>query len=208
MVTRNLNRIAASVFASALLVTLIALPAAADHKEIAQGTRFMVELRDKLEAKKAKPGKKFSAITLEALETSDGTIIPSGSKLKGRVGYVEGNKMVLRFERIETRYGKFPIVASVVSVVGERDVKDQVGPEGEIKAEGGRGKGAAIGAIVGGGIGAAIGASKGGGKGAAIGAGVGGGSGALIGAAAGGRDLVLQKGARLEVELERPLTLA
>ena len=208
MASRNLSRIGGSVIVVALLATCLAIPAAADQKEIAQGTRFMVELRDKLEAKKAKPGKKFTAITLEALETSDGTMIPSGSKLKGKVSYVEGNKMVLRFERIETRYGKFPIVASVVSVVGERDVKDNVGPEGEIKAEGGRGKGAAIGAIVGGGIGAAIGASQGGGKGAAIGAGVGGGSGALIGAAAGGKDLVLQKGARLEVELERPLTLA
>jgi hypothetical protein len=208
MVTRNLKRIAASAFATALLATWLTIPAAADHKEIAQGTRFMVELRDKLEAKKAKPGKKFDAITLQSLETTDGTLVPAGSKLKGKVSYVEGNKMVLRFERIETRFGKFPIVASVVSVVGERDVKEKVGPEGEIKAEGGRGKGAAIGAIVGGGIGAAIGASQGGGKGAAIGAGVGGGSGALIGASAGGKDLVLQKGARLEVELDRPLTIA
>ena len=208
MLTRNHQRLGASLVATALFAAWLAIPAAADHKEIAQGTRFMVELRNKLEAKKVKPGKKFDAITLQALETSEGILIPSGSKLKGRVSYVEGNKMVLRFERIETRYGKFPIVASVVSVVGERDVKDHVGPEGEIKAEGGRSKGAAIGAIVGGGIGAAIGASQGGGKGAAIGAGVGGGSGALIGASAGGRDLVLQKGARLEVELDRPLTIA
>jgi len=147
-------------------------------------------------------------MTLQSLETTDGTVVPAGSKLKGKVSYVEGNKMVLRFERIETRYGKFPIVASVVGVVGERGVKDEVGPEGEIKAEGGRGTGAAIGAIVGGGLGAAIGASKGGGKGAAIGAGVGGGTGAVVGAAAGGRDLVLQKGARLEVQLDRPLLIA
>jgi hypothetical protein len=208
MTTGNLNRLGASLAATALLATWLAIPAAADHKEIAQGTRFMVELRSKLEAKKVKPGKKFDAITLQALETTDGTVVPAGSKMKGKVSYVEGNKMVLRFERIETRYGKFPIMASVVSVVGERDVKGQVGPEGEIKAEGGRGKGAAIGAIVGGGVGAAIGASQGGGKGAAIGAGVGGGTGALIGASAGGKDLVLQKGARLEVELDRPLSIA
>jgi hypothetical protein len=138
--------------AATLLATWLAIPASADHRELAQGTRFMVELRDKLEAKKAKPGKKFEAITLQALETTDGTVVPAGSKLKGKVSYAEDNKMVLRFERIETRHGKFPIVASVVSVVGERDVKDKVGPEGEIKAEGGRGKGAAIGAIVGGGM--------------------------------------------------------
>jgi len=208
MINSNVRRIFTSVLASVVFASWMAIPAAANHKEIAQGTRFMVELRNKLEAKKVKPGKKFDAITLQALETTDGTVVPAGSKLKGKVSYVEGNKMVLRFERIETRHGKFPIVASVVGVVGERDVKDSVGSEGEIKAEGGRGKNAAIGAIVGGGIGAAVGASKGGSKDAAIGAGVGGGTGALIGAATGGKDLVLQKGARLEVELDRPLMIA
>ena len=191
-----------------LLAAGLAAPMLADQREVPAGTRFMVELRDKLEAKKVKAGKKFSAITLEALETSDGTVIPAESKLKGRVSYVEGGKMVLRFERIETRYGKYPIVASVVSVMGEKDVKDQVGSEGEIKAEGGRGKRTAIGAIIGGGLGAAIGGSQKGGKGAAIGAAAGGATGAAIGAAAGGKSLVLQKGARLEVQLERALTLA
>jgi hypothetical protein len=207
MRARRLGQVASSL-AAVLLAASLAVPAAADHREIPAGTRFMVELRDKLEAKKAKPGKKFTAITLEALETSDGTTIPAEAKLKGRVSYVEGNKMVLRFERIETRYGKYPIVASVVSVMGEKDVKDEVGPEGEIKAEGGRGKSAAIGAVIGGGIGAAVGGSQKGGKGAAIGAGAGGLTGALIGAAAGGKSLVLQKGARLEVELERPLAIS
>jgi hypothetical protein len=115
--------------------------------------------------------------------------------------------LVLRFERIETRYGKYPIVASVVKVLGERNVKDQTGSEGEILSEGGRGKSAAIGALIGGGLGAAVGGSQKGGKGAAIGAGAGGLTGAVIGAAAGGKSLVLQKGARLEVELERPLAL-
>lgn len=198
----------ASLFTALWLVnTALVAPAFADHREIPAGTRFMVELRDQLDAKKAKPGKKFSAITLEALEATDGTTIPAEAKLKGRVSYVEGNKMVLRFERIETRYGKFPIVASVVSVMGEKNVKDEVGPEGEIKSEGGRGKSAAIGAIIGGGIGAVVGGSQKGGKGAAIGAGTGGAAGAILGAAAGGRSLVLQKGARLEVELERPLII-
>jgi hypothetical protein len=208
MGVRKLSSTGSLLAVAALLATWLAIPAAAEHREIPAGTRFMVELRDKLEGKKAKPGKKFSAITLEALETPDGTVIAAGTKLKGRVSYAEGNKMVLRFERIETRYGEFPIVASVVSVLGERDVKDTVGPEGEIKAEGGRGKSAAIGAIIGGGIGAAVGGSQRGAKGAAVGAGTGAAAGGLIGAAAGGRSLVLQKGARLEVELERPLSLS
>jgi hypothetical protein len=202
------TRLLAPLLTALLLMSCtLVTPAFADHREIPAGTRFMVELRDKLDAKKVDSGKKFSAITLEALEMSDGTVIPAEAKLKGRVSYVEGNKMVLRFERIETRYGKFPIVASVVNVVGEKNVKNEAGPEGEIKSEGGRGKSAAIGAIIGGGLGAAVGGSQKGGKGAAIGAGTGGAAGAIIGAAAGGRSLVLQKGARLEVELERPLVI-
>ncbi len=207
METQRLSRTAPSLMGAVLLATWLAIPALADYREVPAGTRFMVELRDKLDAERVKPGKKFSATTLESLQMTDGTVVPPEAKLKGRVSYVKGKKMVLRFERIETRHGKYPIVASVVGVVGERDVKDEVGPEGEIKAEGGRGKSAAIGAVIGGGLGAAIGGSQKGGKGAAIGAGAGGLSGALIGAAAGGKHLVLQKGARLEVELERPLTI-
>ena len=208
MQVRWVNRIVWLVVSVWILAGTLTLPARADHREIPAGTHFLVELRDKLEARKVKRGKKFEARTLEALEASDGTVIPAGAKLKGRVSYVEGNKMVLRFERIETRRGKYPIVASVVSVWGERDVKDEVNDEGEIKAAGGRGKSAAIGAIVGAGIGAGVGASQKGRKGAAIGAGGGALAGGLIGAAAGGKSLVLQKGARLELELDRPLVLA
>ena len=183
-------------------------PLTADSAEIPAGTRFLVELRDKLEAGKVKRGKKFEVRTLEALEASDGSMIPAGAKLKGRVSYAEDNKIMLRFERIETRRGKWPIVASVVQVVGEKDVQRKPGEEGEIKADSNRGKSAAIGAVIGGGIGSAVGAQQGGGRGAAIGAGTGAAAGALIGAAAGGKDLVLEKGARLELQLDRTLLLS
>src|ERR1019366_173183 len=63
--------------------------------EIPAGTRFMVELRDKIDAGRAKRGKKFEARTLEALQALDGRIIPAGAKLKGRVGYAEGNRLML-----------------------------------------------------------------------------------------------------------------
>jgi len=183
---------------------LAATPAAA-QPEVPPGTRFLVELRDKLDAKKVKTGKKFDARTLEPLAADDGNIIPAWTKLKGRVSYVEDNKMILRFEQIETKRGKLPIVATVRGVVGEKHAKKKASEEGEVRAEGGRGKGAAIGAVIGGGIGATVGATQAGGKGAVIGAGTGAAAGALIGAAAGGRDLVLEKGTRLELELDRPL---
>jgi hypothetical protein len=37
--------------------------------------------------------------------------------------------MVLRFEEIDTKNGKSPIIASVAGVAGEKDVKARVGKE-------------------------------------------------------------------------------
>ncbi|MBI3669683.1 MAG: hypothetical protein HY237_07890 [Acidobacteria bacterium] len=176
------------------------------QSEVPAGTRFLVELRDKLEARKVKVGKKFEARTMEPIQATDGNSIPSWTKLKGQVTYVRDNQMVLRFERIEPPGGKMPIVATVTGVIGEKDIKGKAGEEGEIKAASHRGRDAAIGAAVLGGIGAAVGATQGGGRGAVIGATAGGATGAVIGAAAGGpKDLVLHQGTRLEVQLDRPL---
>jgi len=179
--------------------------AARPYSEIPAGTRFLVELRDKLEAKKVRPGKRFEARTLEALYGSDGSYIAAGARLRGRVSYAENDKLLLRFEQLDTRRGWVPVVVTVVGTSGERHVKNRAGREGELEASGGRGKSAGIGAAVGAGIGAAIGATQAGGKGAAIGAGSGAAAGALIGAAAGGRDLVLERGARIELQLDRPV---
>ncbi len=190
-----------------LLSVSFAYPVAGRDSEVPAGTRFMVELGDKLDARKVNRGKKFKAWTLEAIETTNGRIIPQGTKLTGWVSYVTNRDLQLRFDRIETQWGKLPIVATVTGVEGEKGVKRDAGDEGDIKASGGRGKSAAIGAVVGGGIGAGVGGAESGRKGAAIGGGTGALAGALIGAAAGGHDLVLQKGAQIEVQLERPLFL-
>ena len=195
-----------------LLVTILTLalqPGAQAMvvSEIPAGTRFLVELRDKLDANRIKRGKKFEARTLEALRASDGSWIPAGAKLKGRVSYVEDHQMILRFERIETRRGKYPLIASLVQVRGEKGIHSRPGEEGEVRADTNRGRNAAIGAAVAGGVGAAVGAQKGGAKGAAIGAGTGAAVGALIGAASGGKDLVLEDGTQLELQLDRPLQI-
>jgi len=180
---------------------------AAVQSEVPAGTRFLVEMRDTLKAEKVKRGKKFEARTLEALPTADGRIIPAGAKLKGKVSYADDNELMLRFEEIQFDGQKQPIVASVLGVVGEKGVKSKVGKEGEIEGKGSRGKRAAIGAAVGGGIGTAVGVTKGGSKDTAIAAGSGAALGALIGAAAGGQDLVLDKGTRIQLRLDRPLWL-
>ena len=193
-----------------LVLSLIALGSgsagAMQSSEVPAGTRFIVELRDKLEAREIKKGKKFEVRTLEALTASDGNQIPAGVKIKGRVTSVRNNEMVLRFEEIDTKNGKSPIIASVAGVAGEKDVKAKVGKEGEISSSGGRGKSAAIGSAVGAAVGAGIGAAKGGTANTVIGAGIGAGAGAGVGAAAGGRDLELTKGTRLDVVLDRPLS--
>jgi hypothetical protein len=190
---------------AALLLAIGPVPAVRADSEIPVGTRFMVELRDKLEAKKIKPGKNFDVRTLEPLQATDGSVIPAWTKIHGRVSYVENNKMVLRLERIDAPRDKVPIVATVVDVPGEKDVKDKIGDEGEIKSAGHRGRNAAIGAVVLGGIGAAVGGTQAGAKGAVIGGAAGAGAGAAIGAASGGRDLVLNSGTRIEFQLDRPL---
>lgn len=105
---------------------------------------------------------------------------------------------MLRFEEIQLNGRKQPIVASVLGVVGEKGVNSNTGKEGEIQAKGCRGKSAAVGAAVDGGFGTAVGAaSKNGVKDTAIRAG--------SGAATGGRDLVLDKGTRIQLRLDRPL---
>ena len=180
---------------------------AAVQSEVPAGTRFLVEMRDTLKAEKVKRGKKFEARTLEALPTADGRIIPAGAKLKGKVSYADDNELMLRFEEIQFDGQKQPIIASVLGVVGEKGVKSRLGKEGEIEGKGSRGKRAAIGAAVGGGIGTAVGVTKGGSKDTAIAAGSGAALGALIGAAAGGPELVLDKGTRIQLRLDRPLWL-
>lgn len=204
----NGTRLGSWLLAFACILATTSVAAGAAHEsEVPAGTRFVVELGTKLDATRINRGKKFDAWTVEPIEATNGDIIPAGTKLKGEVTYVKKNDLVLRFERIETGWGKLPLVASVVSVEGEKGVMERVNDEDEIKASGGRGKDAAIGALVGGGAGAAVGASKAGGKGAAIGAGAGSAIGALIGAAAGGKHLVLHKGTRIELQLDRPLVL-
>jgi hypothetical protein len=167
------------------------------------GTRFLVELRTKLDSFEIQRGKKFEARTLEPIPTADGRIIPGGRRIEGRVSYVEGNRMLLRFEEIETGRGKQPIVATVTRVVGEHEVRARADREGEIETTSHRGRDAIIGAAVVGSAGAVIGSTRSG-RDAAIGAAAGAGTGAMIGALQAG-DLVLDKGTRLELQLDRPL---
>jgi hypothetical protein len=180
---------------------------------VSSGTRFLVKLDDKLSTRKDKVGKKFDLKTLEPLIAANGAVIPPGAKIRGHVSRVEPAgvtgraRLWLSFDEINTREGKLPIVAHVLSVPEEHSVKAGESREGEIEARTSKGKQEVEAAAAGAAIGAVIGASTRGGKGAGLGAVLGGATGFLISSGM-GMELELQKGTKLELELSRPLYVA
>jgi len=222
-ITRMMTNALSAALLLALLLSLLAgsaLPLCAQqsggasasgaYSVVPQGTRFLVKLDDSLSTKKHKAGKKFDVKTLDPLETPDGYVIPPGTEIRGHVSRVEPAtltgraKLWLSFDEIKSKRGKLPVVANVVSVPGEHSVKPGPSKEGEIESRTSRGSQEIQAAAIGAGIGAAVGATAKGGKGAAIGAAIGGLSGFLI-ASGMGQELELQKGTKLELELERPI---
>ena len=206
MMIRKAGKAAASLWILALMMGWSSpVGKAEEWSKVPVDTHFMVELRSKLAARKVKQGKKFKARTVGVIRAEDGNVIKSRANIKGRISYVRGNQMMLTFEEIKTRRGKTPLVASVVGIVGGKGLRVKTGDEGQIKTSRSRARRAAIAAAVGAVAGAVVGGTKGGAKGAAIGAGTGAAGGALVGAISADKDLVLPKGTRLELVLDRPL---
>ena len=172
---------------------------------VPEGTRFMIQLDDKLDSNKVNSGKHFKAKLSEDLTTPSGLTIPAGKKIKGHVSQVDRGlhgHMLLSFDEIETQHGWRPLVASVSGVPGEHSVKTN--EEGEIENKGHSRRRMVETAAAGTAVGAAAGAAAGGGRGAAIGAG----AGAAAGLGAGlllDRQVRLEKGTQLELRMDRPL---
>jgi len=198
---------------------LKALPQQPAHTPVGTGglaavpdqTRFLVRLEDTLSTKKHKAGKKFKARTLDPLEARDGTMIPVNSEVRGHISRIEPAgltgraRMWLSFDEIKTKHGKLPLVAHVASVPGEHNVRPGESKEGEIEARTSKGTQELQAAAIGAAVGAAVGATRSG-KAAALGAVLGGAAGFLV-ASGLGQELELQKGTKLELELDRPLYL-
>jgi hypothetical protein len=180
---------------------------------VAGGTRFLVRLEDKLSTKKHQAGKKFKVKTLEALAAPDGSVLPPGAVIRGHVsrieqaGFTGRARLWLSFDEIRTRSGTLPIVASVASVPGEHSVRAGDSREGEIESRTSKGRREIEAAAIGAAMGAAAGATARGGRGAAIGAAVGAAAGFLI-ASGITQEIELDKGAKIELQLDRPLYLA
>lgn len=175
---------------------------------IPEGTRFIVKLKDTLDTRELRQGKRFKAELREDLVTPSGLFIPKGRTIKGHVGSFErgfsGARMQIALDEIETRHGWVPLISTVTGVPGDHSIKSTEN-EGELTRKGPDKKRAITNAAIGAGVGALSGAAIGGGKGAAIGAaagaGLGGGSSLLFQ----GADLRLEKETQLEVRLDRDL---
>jgi hypothetical protein len=176
---------------------------------VPNGTHFLVRLDDELNSGKNPVNKKFEARTLEPLQTSSGSILPAGARIRGHISRIEPGgltgraRLWLTFDDIDTHHGRLPLVAEVSSVPGDFAVRPGESKEGEIEARTSKGTRDMEAAATGAALGAAAGASHGG-KGAAIGAAAGGVAG-FVASSGIGQELDLPKGTKLDLVLDRPL---
>jgi hypothetical protein len=179
---------------------------------VAPGTKFLVALEDELGSKGTPERAKFKVKTLEPLEAGSGIYLPSGAEIEGHVSHVESAgttgraKIWLTFDEIQTKFGRLPIVAEVVSVPGEHSVKSKPGQEGLIEGRSSTQQDAAQAAAAGAALGAVKGVKDKDKKEAAEGAALGAITAYLVESGR-GHELDLPKGTKLELELERALFL-
>lgn len=179
---------------------------------VAPGTRFLVALENDLGTKGTQEKAKFKVRTLEPLEAGSGIYLPAGAEINGHVSHVEPAgvagraRLWLTFDEIQTKFGRLPIVAEVVSVPGDHSVKSKSGQEGLIEGRSSTQQDAAQAAAAGAALGAVKGVKDKDKKEAAEGAALGALTAYLMETGR-GHELDLPRGAKLELELERALYL-
>ena len=179
---------------------------------VVPGTRFLVRLESDLNTGGLRKNQEFRVRTLEPLEAGQGNYLPAGAVIYGHVSRVEsaGNvgraKLWLTFDDIQTRFGRLPIVADVSGVPGDHSIKAGPIQEGAIEGRSSTQKDAAQAAAAGAAMGAIQGVKDRNKKeiaeGAAIAA-----LEAYLTEAGRGQEIELQRGTKLELELERALYL-
>ena len=176
-------------------------------------TTIPVSLRNTISSRTAYVGQAIYCQTVYPIAVSDRIVIPVGSYVKGavtqvvRAGRVKGTaKIGLRFESITLRSGVTRPLRATLSSYGGNGAEGFSRDEGKIEGESSK-KEAAERIASTGVQGALIGAIAGRGKGAGIGAGSGGAAGLIWVLATRGKEIVLQPGTSLELQLTAPLTL-
>ena len=188
-------------------------PPALVSVRVAEGTKIVFALDEALSTKTHRAGDTFSGVVSQPVQIGGRVIIPEGSVVRGtvarskRAGRIRGRaEMDLRLEQLELPDGQvFDLVATLTEL--DESEKETLGEEGEIVGQGSKKRDVAT--IGGGaGIGAAIGAiAGGGGKGAATGAGVGAAAGTAAVLLTRGRDIKLERGSELALQLDRAITV-
>jgi hypothetical protein len=200
------------------LVLLLVNPAlrpvcAASDIAVPEGTVIGLQLNNRLSTKTNSEGDSFTAVVTTPIFLDERIAIPKGSTVTGsisrilRPGRFKGKAVLnLLFQSIDIPgHGQIPIAVTLVHVDSEGN--ESVHSEGGIEGKG-SGKGDAAKVIVPGVAGAGVGTLAGGGKGAGIGAGVGIAIGLASVFTSRGKDIELNKGATLDISLDRPLTFS
>lgn len=174
-------------------------PPPVQQVDIAAGTTVAIRMIDSIDSSVNQAGEVFHASLDQPLLDGDGnTVVPKGADVYVRLASVSSaGKMTgqsqVRLELVKLVYHgqTYPLVSTTYSQVGESRGKDTAKKVGA---------GAAIGAI--------IGAAIGGGKGAAIGGATGAGAGGVYQGATKGQQIKIASEARLNFQLDQPVTIA
>jgi hypothetical protein len=127
-----------------LLVTLAVIPIYAQEQKpaapphaVPEGTSFLVRLETKLDVSSVRPGKRFKAKLAQDLMGPDESVIPRGSAIHGHVSEVSSGfhpRLLLSFDEVESKHGWTPLMATVIDVPGEHGLT--MAEEGGIERRG------------------------------------------------------------------------
>jgi hypothetical protein len=180
--------------------------------QVQTGTRFLVSLQEALSTAADKRGKHFTLRTLEPLVAQDGTRLSAGAEIRAHVSRVDApnhtgrGRLWLTFDDIHAPGDRVPIVADLFDIPSDRSVKVGKSHKGEVETRNNPATEQVEAAARAGAMAAFTGAKTGGKKGAALGAAAAGVTAFLL-ASGLGQDVVLDKETKIELILERPLTL-
>lgn len=187
-------------------------PAARLSNQISAGTRLLVRLDDKLSTKENKAKQTFTVRTLEPLIAPDGTVLHTGTEVRGHIdkitaaGKTGRARMWLTFDDIRTPSGWRPVVAELIDLPGIHSIRVAYDHENEIETTSTKRErevqAAAAGAVVGAAAGITAGDKREAAMGAAAGAAM-----AFMAASGLGQEITLEKDTKLELILGRALYL-
>jgi hypothetical protein len=177
------------------------------------GTQIPLTLKQAISTKTAKDGDPVYAEVAFPYVVDERIVIPAGTYIQGKIehvqrgGHVKGRAEVLiHFTSMIYPNGYTVMLGGSVENTPGAEKTSMKDSEGTIKEDSDAGKKAkeAAGAAT---TGAVIGAITNGAKGAGIGAGIGGAAGVAVGMLSRGADVRIERGASIEMEIQREVTV-